>query len=58
MNYRKITKDILDFVKANKIQYFCELCDYAAENNWKWFQVICDRPYPFVLYFDSNADYF
>lgn len=39
---RAILKEIYEFIKSNDVTEFCELTDYAFENNSDWFEILMD----------------
>ena len=55
INKYKIIGEMIDFVSANNIIYYSDLCDYARANEPQWFRVLCDSSWTVKEYIKSNA---
>jgi len=55
INRYKVINEMIDFVSANNIFYYSDLCDYARVNEPQWFRVLCDNgSYMLKEYIKSN----
>lgn len=55
INKYKVISEMIDFVSANNIFYYSDLCDYARINEPQWFRVLCDNgSYMLKEYIKSN----
>ena len=49
----KISQEILSFCKQNGIIAYCDIVDYAIENNMEWYIQLIDNPHVFINYLKS-----
>lgn len=49
----KISQEILSFCKQSGIVAYCDIVDYAIENNMEWYIQLIDNPHVFINYLKS-----
>lgn len=50
-----LIQQMIRYIKANKITEFTDLMDYASENEYDWFAVLCDNSAMVInMYIQSN----
>ena len=50
-----ITHEIIEFIQSSNIHLYCDLVEYASENNYSWFKCLRDSPTFWFIFLKSKG---